>query len=50
MIFARSVNGLSHCEQEHSTPDDLEAGANVLLRAALRLAGVEGERSSRDRG
>ncbi|MFT4039135.1 MAG: Zn-dependent hydrolase [Thermomicrobiales bacterium] len=50
MIFARSVNGLSHCEQEHSTPEDLEAGANVLLRAALKLAGVEGERSSRARG
>lgn len=50
MIFARSVNGLSHCEQEHSTPEDLEAGANVLLRAALRLAGIEGERSSLDRG
>ncbi|MCA9876133.1 MAG: Zn-dependent hydrolase [Thermomicrobiales bacterium] len=50
MIFARSVNGLSHCEQEHSTPEDLEAGANVLLRAALRLAGLEGERSGRARG
>ena len=50
MIFARSVNGLSHCEQEHSTQEDLEAGANVLLRAALRLAGIEGERSSRERG
>ena len=50
MIFARSVNGLSHCEQEHSTPEDLEVGANVLLRAALRLAGIEGERSSRARG
>ena len=42
MIFARSINGLSHCEQEYSTPEDLEAGANVLLRAALRLAGVGG--------
>ena len=50
MIFARSVNGLSHCEQEHSRPEDLEAGANVLLHAALRLAGIEGERSSRERG
>ena len=50
MIFARSINGLSHCEQEYSTPEDLEAGANVLLRAALRLAGTEGERSSRARG
>ena len=36
MIFARSVNGLSHCEEEYSTPEDLEAGANVLLRAALK--------------
>jgi N-carbamoyl-L-amino-acid hydrolase len=50
MIFARSVNGLSHCEQEYSTPEDLEAGANVLLHAALRLAGIESERTSRTRG
>lgn len=50
MIFARSVNGLSHCEQEYSTPEDLEAGANVLLRAALRLAGIEGERTTHKRG
>ena len=50
MIFARSINGLSHCEQEYSTPEDLEAGANVLLRAALRLAGVEGERTRHSRG
>jgi N-carbamoyl-L-amino-acid hydrolase len=50
MIFARSINGLSHCEEEYSAPEDLEAGANVLLLAALRLAGVEGERSSRKRG
>ena len=38
MIFVRSVAGLSHSEQEYSTPEDLAAGANVLLRAALRLA------------
>src|SRR5918993_871991 len=50
MIFARSINGLSHCEQEYSTPEDLEAGANVLLRAALSLTGIEGERSNRARG
>ena len=50
MIFARSINGLSHCEQEYSTPEDLEAGANVLLRAALRLAGIEGERTTHKRG
>ena len=39
MIFVRSAGGLSHCEEEHSAPEDLEAGANVLLHAALRLAG-----------
>jgi N-carbamoyl-L-amino-acid hydrolase len=50
MIFARSINGLSHCEQEYSTPEDLEAGANVLLRAALRLAGIAGERVTHTRG
>jgi beta-ureidopropionase / N-carbamoyl-L-amino-acid hydrolase len=50
MIFVRSINGLSHCEQEYSTPEDLEAGANVLLHAALRLAGVTGERISHTRG
>lgn len=40
MIFVRSRGGLSHCEQEFSAPDDIEAGANVLLGAALKLAGV----------
>lgn len=40
MIFVRSAGGLSHCEEEFSTAADLEAGANVLLRAAVRLAGV----------
>lgn len=39
MIFVRSQDGLSHCETEFSTPDDLVAGANLLLGAALRLAG-----------
>ncbi len=39
MIFVRSKGGLSHCETEFSTPVDIEAGANVLLGAALRLAG-----------
>jgi acetylornithine deacetylase/succinyl-diaminopimelate desuccinylase-like protein len=40
MIFARSIGGLSHCEDEESSPEDLAAGANVLLGAALRLAGI----------
>jgi N-carbamoyl-L-amino-acid hydrolase len=38
MIFVRSRGGLSHCEEELSAPEDIEAGANVLLRAALALA------------
>jgi N-carbamoyl-L-amino-acid hydrolase len=40
MIFVRSRDGLSHNEREYSAPADLEAGANVLLGAALRLAGA----------
>lgn len=39
MIFVRSRGGLSHCEQEFSSPEDIAAGANVLLHTALRLAG-----------
>jgi beta-ureidopropionase / N-carbamoyl-L-amino-acid hydrolase len=38
MIFIRSAGGLSHSEAEESAPQDLEAGANVLLHAAIRLA------------
>jgi N-carbamoyl-L-amino-acid hydrolase len=38
MIFVRSQGGLSHCETEYSTPEDIEAGANVLLNASLALA------------
>lgn len=39
MIFVRSRGGLSHCEAEYSSPEDIEAGGNVLLLAALELAG-----------
>jgi N-carbamoyl-L-amino-acid hydrolase len=39
MIFVRSQGGLSHCETEYSTPDDIVAGTNVLLGATLALAG-----------
>jgi len=35
MIFVPSVRGLSHNPQEHTAPDDLVAGANVLLAAAI---------------
>jgi acetylornithine deacetylase/succinyl-diaminopimelate desuccinylase-like protein len=39
MIFVRSEGGLSHCEAEYSAPADVEAGANLLLNAAITLAG-----------
>lgn len=39
MIFVRSEAGVSHAEIEHSTPEDITAGGNVLLQAALQLAG-----------
>src|SRR5690606_1946421 len=40
MIFVRSRDGLSHCEQEYSASEDIEAGVNVLLQATLELAGA----------
>jgi N-carbamoyl-L-amino-acid hydrolase len=39
MIFVPSVGGISHNVREHTKPEDLEAGANVLLQAMLELAG-----------
>lgn len=36
MIFIPSVGGLSHHPGEYSRPDDIEAGANVLMGALLR--------------
>jgi beta-ureidopropionase / N-carbamoyl-L-amino-acid hydrolase len=38
MVFVPSVDGLSHNPAEHTEPDDLEAGANVLLHTLLTLA------------
>ena len=39
MIFVPSVGGRSHCPDEATRPEDIEAGANVLLQTVLRLAG-----------
>jgi len=39
MIFVPSVGGISHSPQEFSRPEDLEAGANVLLITLVRLDG-----------
>jgi N-carbamoyl-L-amino-acid hydrolase len=38
MIFVPSVGGISHNVKEYTTPEQIEAGANVLLHALLRLA------------
>ncbi|WP_288129016.1 Zn-dependent hydrolase [Microbulbifer sp.] len=38
MIFVPCEKGLSHNEAENAEPDDLEAGANVLLHAMLKMA------------
>lgn len=39
MVFVPSILGKSHCEEEATHFDDIEHGANVLLHAALGLAG-----------
>jgi len=38
MIFVPSVGGLSHNVREFTKPEHLQAGADVLMHAALRLA------------
>lgn len=41
MIFIPSINGVSHCEEEYSTPDDIEKGVQVLFDTVLTLANKE---------
>ena len=38
MVFVPSVKGISHNPAEHTEPDDLVAGANVLLNTVVTLA------------
>ena len=38
MLFVPSVGGISHNPDEFTRPEDVEAGANVLLHTLLRLA------------
>ncbi len=38
MVFVPCEGGISHSEVETATPQDLEAGANVLLHAMLDRA------------
>jgi len=37
MIFIPSIGGISHSPKEFSRPQDIENGANVLLRALIKL-------------
>ncbi len=37
MIFVRTKDGLSHCEEEFATTEDCTAGATVMLNAVLKL-------------
>ena len=41
MIFVPSVNGISHNPAEFTSPEDLAAGANVLLQVMLTLADLD---------
>ncbi|MEZ5168394.1 MAG: M20/M25/M40 family metallo-hydrolase [Acidimicrobiales bacterium] len=41
MVFTPSVGGLSHNPAEHTEPEDLRAGADVLLQVMLALAAEE---------
>lgn len=36
MIFVQSRGGLSHCEDEYSTPEHCTSGATVMLNAAMK--------------
>lgn len=38
MVFTPSKDGISHNPAEYTSPDDLEAGANVMLQVMLSLA------------
>lgn len=37
MIFVKSIAGKSHCKEEYSRPEDIEACANAMLQAVLIL-------------
>lgn len=41
MIFTPSVKGISHNPAELTSPEDLEAGANILLHTLLALSHME---------
>lgn len=40
MIFVPSRDGISHNPAEYTAPEDLVAGANVLLKTLITIDGV----------
>jgi N-carbamoyl-L-amino-acid hydrolase len=42
MIFVPCAGGISHNEAESASPEDLAAGANVLLHSLLKFSGATG--------
>ncbi|HER26833.1 MAG TPA: Zn-dependent hydrolase, partial [Rhodospirillales bacterium] len=42
MVFIPCENGISHNEEENATPDDITAGAQVLLQAVIERANSVG--------
>jgi len=40
MVFVRSQDGLSHCPEEYSSPEDLAAAAGLLLLGVAQAVGV----------
>lgn len=46
MVFVPCEGGISHNETESATPEDLAAGANVLLHAVLARAGAAREKEA----
>ena len=39
MVFVQSKGGLSHCEEEYSSPQQCTEGASVMLNAVLMADG-----------
>ncbi len=48
MVFVPSVDGISHNVREYTRPEDIEAGANVLLHTVVELAEAVSGRSSHE--
>jgi N-carbamoyl-L-amino-acid hydrolase len=42
MVFVPCAGGISHSEDESAKPEDLAAGCNVLLHAALSFVDIAG--------